>query len=439
MTYKQPDGLDPRRYKNRTSAPVSRSFVRRSAADQFGQRERKAVLAQVRTARRATGGQAGAPKRAGSHLDSGKQDASERGPKRLERVVTMPHEAVQPLTWAERHARYRARPSGSGGLGGSGRAGGQAAKGRLVPRTLAQTGRPAQNGQMRARKPLPPMRGGVRTPARVPSRVPSRSGKLRRRRSGWRRLWGLLFILALIAGGIAFALFGPTFRVEQIDINGTHNQKLISSIRSMGIKGQDIFLLNRDELVTRLEAMPPVASASLGIALPGTVQVDVQERTPVLLWQAGKTTFALAQDGTIIAPQGDLSGTEHLPLVVDNRRSAGQIHPGSHFNTADIILAEQVFEQAPGIEGVAPFSLHYVDTINEGGHQVPANLAGSGSFVIVSANGWQAYLGDSQNSATLATRLFELQQILQLARQKNMQIATIDLRFGQRPAYTLKP
>ncbi len=436
MTYKQPEGLDPRRYKNRTGAPVSRSFVKRSAAEQFGQRDRKAVLAQVRTARRATGERAGAQKRQGSHLESGKQDASERAPKQLERVVTMPHEAVQPLTWAERRARYRTRPGGSGRTG---RTGEQTARGRLVPRTLAQTGRPAQVGQMRVRKALPPMRGGsTHTPARGPSRVPSRSGKLRRQRSVWRRLWGLLFILALIVGGIAFALYGPTFRIEQVDIKGTHNQKLISSIKGLGIKGQDIFLLDRDALVTRLEALPSVASASLGIELPGTVQVEVQERAPVLLWQAGKTTFALAQDGTVIAPQNDLGGTEHLAVVVDARHSAGQIHPGTRFNTADIILAEQVFEQAPGIEGVAPFSLRYVDSISEGGHLVPANLAGSGSFVIASANGWQAYLGDSQNSATLATRLLELQQILQLARQKNMQIATIDLRFSQRPTYTLK-
>src|SRR6185312_14039088 len=126
-----------------------------------------------------------------------------------------------------------------------------------VPRTLAQTGRPAAVGQMRARKPLPRQH--------TVSRVPSRSGKLRRSRSFWRRFLGLLFVLAVVGGGIGFALLSPTFRVQQIDISGTRNPQLIASIRRMGIEGQDIFLLNQSALTTRLESLPPVASASLGV------------------------------------------------------------------------------------------------------------------------------------------------------------------------------
>lgn len=397
MTYKQPDGLDPRRYKNRTGAHVSRSFVRSSKANPYALRERRVSATQARTTRRAQGGKA---------VVAGR------------RVVTMPHEAVQPLTWAERHARYRGQPTD------------QPAQERLVPRTLAQTGRPAAVGQMRVRKPLPRQH--------AVSRVPSRSGKLRRSRSFWRRFLGLLFVLAVVGGGIGFALLSPTFRVQQIDISGTQNPQLIASIRRMGIEGQDIFLLNQSALTTRLESLPPVASASLGVELPSTVMVAIQERVPVLLWQAGKVTFGLAQDGTVIAQQSNLSGTEHLALVVDTRHSAAQVRPGTRFNAADIVFVEQVFEQVPGIEGVAPFSLQYVDSLSVGGHTVPANQAGSGSYVIVSANGWRAYLGDSQNSSSLADRLQELQQILSIVRQKNLRIATIDLRFGLRPTYTLK-
>ena len=416
MTYKQPEGLDPRRHRNRVSAPVSRSSVRYNQANQHVVRERPAPLAQVRTARRTL-----------VRLDN--EDTGERSPKRNKRasqgdkrVVTMPHEAVQPLTWAERHTRYRARQTA------------QSAQVRLVPRTLAQTGRPAPVGQMRTRKSLP------RTPAvsRVSSRVPVRSGKLRGSRSFWSRLLGLLFVLAIVGGGIGFALFNPTFRVQQIGISGTQNQKLIASIRQMGIQGQDIFLLNQAELVTRLDALPLVVSASLGTQLPSTVIVVVQERVPVLLWQAGKLTFGLSQDGVVIAPQNELSGTEHLAVVVDMRQATVRVRPGTRFSAADIVFVEQVFEQVPGIEGVAPFSLQYIDTISVGGRSVPANQAGSGSYVIVSANGWRAYLGDSQNSNSLANRLLELQQILNIARTKNERLATIDLRFGLRPTYTLK-
>jgi cell division septal protein FtsQ len=365
-------------------------------------RERRTPLAQVRTNRRAP-----------------EDNAGERLSKRNVRIVTLPHEAVQPLTWAERHARYRANQAD------------RSAQGRLVPRTLAQTGHPARvEQQMRPRKSLPRQRAA--------SRVPVRSGNSRRSGGFWRRFLGFLFVLIVVVGSISFALLSPTFRVQQLDISGTQNQKLIASIRHMGIQGQDIFLLDQATLVTRLEALAPVATASLGIQLPSTVMVAVQERVPVLLWQTGKLTFGLAQDGTVIAPQSELSGTDHLALVVDARSIAGRVRPGSRINAADVVFVEQVFEQVPGIEGVAPFSLQYIDTITEGGHRFPANQAGSGSYVIVSANGWRAYLGDTQNSNSLANRLQELQQILNIAQQKNLQIATIDLRFGLHPAYTLK-
>lgn len=442
MTYKQPDGIDPRRHRNRISAPVSRSYTRRSAGDPPVMRERKVALAQIRNPRRASIGrvasterpltlnagsthaQAAKLEKAAAHFRADDKDASERVLARNERLVTMPREAVQPLTWAERHARYR------------GQAAPQTPRAELVPRTLAQTERPARASQVgtRPRKPLPRQRGGTRTP----SRVPSRSGKLRGQRSIWHRFLGLFSVLAIVAGGIGFALLSPTFKVQQIDISGTQNPKLVATIQHMGITGQDIFLLDQTALIKRLEALPPVASASLGVQLPSTILVAVQERVPVLLWQTGKQIYGLGQDGTIIAPQRELSGTEHLSLVVDARHSAAQIRPGTRFDAADIVLVEQIFEQVPGIEGVAPFSLQYVDSITEGGHPVPANVAGRGSYVIISANGWRAYLGDAQNSTSLASRLQELQQILNIARQKGLQIATIDLRFGLRPTYTLK-
>jgi hypothetical protein len=402
MTHKQPDGLDPRRYRNRASAPVSRAFVRRDEANQHVVRERRVPLAQVRTNRRAPD-----------------ENTGENASKRNVRIVTLPHEAVQPLTWAERHARYRSSQADS------------SAQGRLVPRTLAQTGHPARvEPQMRPRKSLPRQR--------TASRVPVRSGNARRGGGFWRRFLGFLFVLIVVAGGIGFALLSPTFRIQQLDISGTQNQKLVASIRRMGIQGQDIFLLDQSALVTRLEALPPVTTVSLGVQLPSTILVTVQERVPVLLWQVGKLTFGLAQDGTVIAPQSELSGTDHLALIVDARSVASHVRPGSRINATDIVFVEQVFEQVPGIEGVAPFSLQYVDTLTRGGRKFPANQAGSGSYMIVSANGWRAYLGDAQNSNSLANRLQELQQILTIARLKNLQIATIDLRFGLHAAYTLK-
>ena len=388
MTRKQPGGQETRRYTYRATVSVSRPLVRRSTLSQGDPRAESLE----KYARR------------------------QQEPVMMRRRVTMPHEAVQPLTWAERRKRFRqpqAQP--------------QPARTRLVQRTLAQTGRAAPVGQMRGSRPLPRRR--------LASPVPARS---RQRRGGfWRKLLGFLALLVVAGGGIGFALISPTFHVQQLSIEGTQNQSLIETIRHMGIQGQNIFLLNQSALVTRLEALPLVASASLSVQLPSSIVVTIRERVPVLLWQSGNTIFGIDQDGVVIAPASQLSGVDRLDLVID-KRQAGGMHPGARLRAENVRFVEQLFAQLPGIEGVSPFTLQYVDTIKEDGQVVPANQAGSGSFVVISASGWQAYLGDAQNSNSLADRLQELQQILTIARQRHLQLATIDLRFGSRPVYTVK-
>lgn len=379
MNRKQPDGPDTRRYRYRATSSTTRPVIRRQEASQRNERE---------------------------------QGQAYRG-----RRVTMPHEVVQPVSWAERHERFR-QPQAD-----------RPPQRRLVQRTLAQTGRPAPVGQFRTNRPLPRRRPG--------SPVPVRSGRQRGIGRFWRRLFGFLALLAVVVGGISFALTSSTFHVQQVNISGTQNPGLIEAIRHMGIQGQNIFLLNSPALIARMEALPLVASASLAISLPSRVTVAIQERVPVLLWQSGKNTYGVAQDGMVIAPLSELSGGERLAMIIDKRHAA-QVRPGTHLRTADIAFAEQVFVQLPGIQGAAPFTLQYVDSIAVAGQPEPANQAGGGSYVVVSTSGWQAYLGDATNSNPLANRLQELQQILSIARQQHLQLATIDLRFGRRPAYTLK-
>ncbi len=354
-------------------------------------------------------------RRASSQREDAQEPQAYVMPNATGRRVTTPYRAVQPPSWAERHARF-SNPHVA-----------QPTRGRLVPRTFAQTGVPAPVGQRRTNKPLPRQRAS--------STVPTR------RRRGisrfWRRLFGFLLIVAVVGIGINFALSSPTFHVQRVHINGTQNAGLIAAIQHMGIQGQDIFLLSQATVLGRLGALPLVGSASLDIQLPNTVTVTIQERVPVLLWQSGRTIYGLAQNGVAIALLSELSGSNHLATVVDKRQGVN-MHPGTRIDAAQIAFAQQLLQQLPDVQGVAPFSLQYVDRITTNGHTEPANQAGSGCYIVVSAQGWQAYIGDAVNSNPLANRLLELRQVLSIAQQEHVQLATIDLRFGLRPTYTVQ-
>lgn len=380
MTRKQPERQNIRRYRYQTDPVGAQPVVhRRASRREEGFQEPRTYVVTTPTGRR----------------------------------VTAPHRAVRPLSAAERHARFRGPQRAQ-----------QPTRGRLVARTFAQTGRPAPIGQMRTNKPLPYRRGGSRV-------------QVRRRRTGagfWRKLFGFLAVLAVLGIGLGLALSNPTFHVQQVQVRGTQNAGLIAAIQHAGIQGQNIFLLNRGTLLGRLESLPLVASASLEVQLPNTVMVVIHERVPVLLWQSGHTTFGLGQDGIVIAPMNVGTG---LITVVDQRQGVS-VHSGTRIDPLQVAFAQQLVRQLAGVQGVAPFNLQYVNRLTIDGHTEPANQAGAGCYVVVSAQGWLAYMGDAVNSNSLANRILELEQILSIAQQDHVQLAAIDLRFGLRPTYTLK-
>jgi hypothetical protein len=339
------------------------------------------------------------------------QSTSQRHANARKRVVTMPKEIVQPGHWADRQVNkhnMNVEPR---------------TRNRFVKRTLAHTGVPAPEGQVRLIRPLP------RQP--YATNIPVRSGR-QKARSGsfWRRIMTMIALLVIAIVGVSFALSSTNFQVHQIDIMGTQNSGLVDGIQHMGIQGQNIFLLDVGDLTTRIEALPMVDSVNLSKQLPNLLIINIVERTPVLLWQTERGTFSVDSKGVVIGPASDTTTTDHLMTVVEVReKAAQQLHPGSLLNAADIAFAMQVNTGLQHVSGVASFTLHYDVVPRQQGH---------GSFIVVSSNGWLAYLGGADDTNPLDNRLIELQQILSLAQQKQLNLATVDLRFGLRPVYTLK-
>jgi len=342
------------------------------------------------------------------------QSTAKRHANPRKRVVTMPKEIVQPRHWADRQVNKHSmnvEPR---------------TRNRFVKRTLAHTGVPAPEGQIRLIRPLPRQHHTTNIPVRS-GRQKARSG------SFWRRIMTMIALLVIaIVGvvGVNFALSSTNFQVHQIDIMGTQNSGLVDSIQRMGIQGQNIFLLDVGDLTTRIEALPMVESVNLSRQLPNLVIINIVERTPVLLWQTEKGTFNVDSKGVVIGPASDTTATDHLMTVIDGReKAAQQLHPGSLLNAADIAFAMQANTGLQHLSGVSSFTLHYDNVPRQGEH---------GSFIVVSSNGWLAYLGGANDANPLDNRLMELQQILSLAQQKQLNLATVDLRFGLRPVYTLK-
>jgi POTRA domain-containing FtsQ-type protein len=278
--------------------------------------------------------------------------------------------------------------------------------------------------------------------------IPDRSGrKTARRHLQWRVLSFFCIAVALLIAA-SFALSSNAFRIEQVNVTGTHNTALTNAIQRMGMQGQNIFLLDVEALTQRIATSPLVASVRLDKQWPNQLTVTVVERKPVLLWQTANGTYGVDNQGMVIAAASEMTGAHHLNTVIalgnqtpGQRAKAGaQLHPGSHLKPATISFAMKVFTSLPQLTGISAFQLRYDDTIYTGSARstISPVADGSGSFIVESPDGWIAYLGGASDANPLENRLIELQQILTIAQQKQLPLATIDLRYGLYPVYTLK-
>ena len=366
-----------------------------------------------------------------------RRDASIRGAQRygamaphsLQRAVMVPHEdpstAWQTFDQRQkqlRHVRARSRPAE-----------------KMVARTFVQTGVRASSGRIpAARRPLP-----------YKSSIPLRSGRRRLRRGFFWKLIGFFTVIVCAIVLTNFLLTGPMFRVQQVEVVGTKNAALLQSINQMHVKGQNIFLLDTDSVQARIKASPLVASVVLSKEFPDQLTITIGERKPVALWQTAQGTFSIDEHGAVIAPARNTPEAATLGTVIDMTQQSEQgqylqkteplLHPGTYLKNIDANFANQVWRQVPKVVGISTFGLYYDGTMYASTiSQTRGSVDSRGSYIIESSVGWKAYVGGSQDPNSLDNRLKELKAILQLANQKRQNIATIDLRYGLRPVYTVK-
>ncbi len=171
-----------------------------------------------------------------------------------------------------------------------------------------------------------------RVHVRQPGRPRGRPGP--RRASA--RLTPMRAIAALAVLAAAAGTWGVTasaaFAVRGVDIGGVHLTSTAAVQSALGVTlgevGPNAFTLRTDELRDRLLALPTVAGADVRVVLPGSLQVTITERTPILVWKVGTSRLLVDHDGFVIADAGAADATDearqvaaHLPVVDDRRTS----------------------------------------------------------------------------------------------------------------------
>jgi cell division protein FtsQ len=171
----------------------------------------------------------------------------------------------------------------------------------------------------------------------------------------------------------AFAIYGvgasPAFEFRDLRIEGaTYTdpdavQRTVESAR-----GENLFRLSTAPLAEELRRISTVADARIGIALPGTLVVTLEERQPVLVWKVGSQRYLIDRDGLLIARIADEVSPEvaALPAVVDERARSSALGVGVRLDAVDVDASTRLASLNPVQIGSSANKLAVVVTDDHG-------------------------------------------------------------------------
>lgn len=221
-----------------------------------------------------------------------------------------------------------------------------------MTRSPVTTRPPAGNGPTSVRRIARRGPGRVRPIAR-----PGERRAARRRFSPIRAGAALVMILSLL--GIWGLAASPAFAYRELRIDGgerTLTQRSAVEAAVAGVGGaSNVFLIRTDRIAEALDRLPAVASADVAVGLPGTLQVRLDERTPVVAWVVGDRRFAVDADGLILAafPTALPGPTASLVEVDDRRTAAASLDVGVRLDPVILDAATRLGSLRPSDVGSA--------------------------------------------------------------------------------------
>jgi cell division septal protein FtsQ len=141
--------------------------------------------------------------------------------------------------------------------------------------------------------------------------------------------------------------------------------------------GQNLFRLATGPLRSALEQLPAVEHATVGVQLPGTLFVSLQERQAVLVWKFGERRYLADSAGNLFGRLGDTPPPQAavLPVIDDRRAASAGLSVGTRLDPEDVDAATRLASLVPADVGSAATELQ-VRVTDENGFVIRAEPSG---------------------------------------------------------------
>ena len=111
------------------------------------------------------------------------------------------------------------------------------------------------------------------------TRMTKKQAKIMRKKKKIKKILKTIILLAIIIGGICFAVVSPIFNVTDIKVTGNNkiNSDTIVSLSQIQT-GQNIFRFNKNKVIKEIKTNAYVENAKIKRKIPNKIEITIEER-----------------------------------------------------------------------------------------------------------------------------------------------------------------
>jgi hypothetical protein len=156
----------------------------------------------------------------------------------------------------------------------------------------------------------------------------------------------MLLCAAGVYGAASASAFGfATLHVEGAAFTPTEEVETAIDVAP----GQNLVSLVTGPLEARLRELPTVRTADIGVQLPDTLIVRIEERSAILVWRIGARRYLVDTEGRLFARLADDAppDADQLPVVEDRRAASAGLSVGRRLEAVDLDAATRLASIKP--------------------------------------------------------------------------------------------
>lgn len=138
------------------------------------------------------------------------------------------------------------------------------------------------------------------------------------------------FILIIIVGAAFLVMSSSRFDITEIKVEGNVNIAVETAIEDSGIKtGDNIFFMNKRQIVKKMQEKSPLyGDVTIDRQLPGTLTINVAERTAAMTLPYGEKYVVLDAQGIVIGlVDSQPQVTEIKGITIKKMDSGEEVEP----------------------------------------------------------------------------------------------------------------